>query len=266
MKDIENVRDYPVKKSNDMIQKVMFNLTAQEFDLLQYIVMQIKDTDLEFKPMEISIQKYCEIANIQAVGKNYENIKKSLKGLRDKSVWIEDFDGKGATLIAWIDAPVRIDYGSGTVKLQLSKVWEPYLLELKKRYTVTTMREILPMKSVYGKRMYELLKSYLHNKDDSAYVEFTVDELKKKLLGDQWDKKYHNFKDFNAKVLKPAMRDLEQYGNLQVKMTMERMGRSYRYIYFGVKYKSIEKRMQVAQNEAEYFEQLPGQEEMDISL
>lgn len=254
MKSIEQEREYPVKKSNDMIQKVMFNLTAQEFDLLQYIVMQIRDNDTEFKPIEISIRKYCEIANIPAVGKNYENIKKSLKGLRDKSVWIEDADKKGATLIAWIDAPVRINYGSGTVNLQLSKVWEPYLLELKRRYTVTTLRETLPMKSVYGKRLYELLKSYLHGTDDSKYIEFTVDELKKKLLGEDWDKKYINFKDFNARVLKPAMKDIDKYGKLHVDMTLTRMSRSYKYINFGVMYKNVTKRLEVAQNETEYFE------------
>lgn len=254
MSTVEDTRKYPVKKSNDMIQKVMFNLTTQEFDLLQYIIMQIKDSDLEFKPMEISIRDYCAITNIKVNGKNYENIKKSLKALRDKSVWIEDDDGGGTTLVAWIDAPVRIDYGTGTVRLQLSKTWQPYLLELKKRYTVITLRETLPMKSVYGKRMYELLTSYLYDKNDSAYIEFEVDSLKKKLLGDQWDEKYKNFKDFHAKVLKPAIKDLNDYGNLHVDMTLRKMGRVYRYINFGIRIKSLERRIQTAQNEKKYFE------------
>lgn len=261
MKDIEKVRDYPVKKSNDMVRQVVCMLTAQEFDLLQYIIMQIKDNDMEFKPIEISIKDYCAITNIAVNGKNYENIKKSLKALRDKSAWIDDIDGKGSTLVAWIDAPVRIDYGTGVVRLQLSSFWEPYLLALQEKYTVTTLREMLPMKSVYGKRLYELLMSYLVNKDDSAYIEFTVDELKKKLLGDQWDKKYKDFKNFNLKVLKPAMKDLDQYGNLHVDMTLRRLGRAYKYIYFGVKMKSVERRLESARNEQEYFEQ---QQTMDL--
>lgn len=261
MKDIETVRDYPVKKSNDMVRQVVCMLTAQEFDLLQYIIMQIKDNDMEFKPIEISIKDYCAITNIAVNGKNYENIKKSLKALRDKSAWIDDIDGKGSTLVAWIDAPVRIDYGTGVVRLQLSSFWEPYLLALQEKYTVTTLREMLPMKSVYGKRLYELLMSYLVNKDDSAYIEFTVDELKKKLLGDQWDKKYKEFKNFNLHVLQPAMRDLDQYGNLHVDMTLRRLGRAYKYIYFGVKMKSVERRLESARNEQEYFEQ---QQTMDL--
>lgn len=253
MNEIEKVQDYPVKKSNDMIQKVMFNLTAQEFDLLQYIIMQIKDNDLELKPIEISISKYCEIAGINKTsGKNYNMIKHTLKTLSDKSVWIDIGDNK-EQLVRWTDLPI-IDKDNGTVIVQLSRFWEPYLLALKERYSVTTLRETLPMKSVYGKRMYELLKSYLHGVDDSAYVELTVDELKKKLLGEQWDKKYKEFKNFNLKVLKPAMRDIEEYGQLHVDMTLSRMGRSYKYITFGIMYKSIPKRMQTAQNEAEYFE------------
>lgn len=260
MKDIEKVRDYPVKKSNEMVQKTMAMLSAQEFDLLQYIIMQIKDNDLELKPIEISISKYCEIAGIDKTsGKNYSMIKHTLKTLSDKSVWIDIGDNK-EQLVRWTDLPI-IDKDNGTVIVQLSRFWEPYLIALKERYTVTTLRETLPMKSVYGKRLYELLSSYLVNKDDSAYVEFTVDELKKKLLGDQWDKKYKEFKHFNDKVLKPAMRDLDQYGNLHVDMTLRRLGRAYKYIYFGVKMKSVERKLESAQNEQEYFEQ---QQTMDL--
>lgn len=254
MAAIDNMRDYPIKKSNEMVQKTMFMLTAQEFDLLQYIIMKIKDDDMELKPMEIPIKEYMEIANIPKSGKNYENIKASLKALRDKSVWVEDIDGKGATLVAWIDAPVRIDYGSGVVRLQLSEFWRPYLLELKQRYTVTTLRDVIPMKSVYGKRMYELLTSYLMNDKDSAYVEFELENLKKKLLGDKWNKIYKNFKDFNAKVLKPAMRDLETYGDLDVQMTLRRFGRAYRYIDFAFRKKDANKRLQAGKNAKKYFD------------
>lgn len=258
MVETEKLRDYPIKKSNDMVQKTMFMLTAQEFDLLQYIIMKIKDDDMELKPMEISIREYCKVANISINGQNYDRIKESLKNLRDKSIWIPEYDDKGKlkseTLIAWIDAPVKIDYGTGMVKLQLSEVWRPYLTQLKEKYTVTTLREMLPMKSIYGKRLYELLNSYVMGDRTSYYVEFTVEELKRILLGDKWDKIYKEFKNFNAYVLKPALRDMEKYGNLDVKMTLKRLGRSYKYIYFDIRYKDPLKRNQAYKNSEEFFD------------
>lgn len=252
MSEAEKMRDYPIKKANEMVQKCMFMLTAQEFDLLQYIVMKIKDDVTELKPMEISIKEFCEITNIKYMGgKTYENIKSSLKSLSDKSIWYED--DVQIELVRWINKP-KIQKDTGTVIVQLDEFWTPFLLQLKERYNVTTLRDTLPMKSVYGKRMYELLNSYVMDDKKSYFAEFTVEELKRILLGDKWNKIYKEFKSFNLKVLKPALRDLESYGNLDVEMTLKRFGRSYKYIYFNIKYKDPLERSQAFKNSEEFFD------------
>lgn len=254
MMNVENIRNYPVKKSNDVIQKTMCMLTAQEFDLLQYLIMQIRDEDTEIKEQIIDIKEFCRITGIKEAGDNYKNIKKSLQSLANKSVWTELPLNKGREqLCRWIDDP-WIDKGNGKVCVKLKKYWEPYLLELKKRYTVTTLKETLPMKSVYGKRLYELLNSYLMGQGNSAHIEFSIDELKIKLLGEQWDKKYKEFKNFKLKVLRPALKDLDNYGHLQVSMTLKRVGRSYAYAYFDVEEKAFEKKLAAAKKEQEFFE------------
>ena len=88
-------------------------------------------------------------------------IKKCLKNLADKSVWavIEDktTGAKREKFVRWIDDP-EIEPGKAIVKLK--DYWSPYLLDLKERYTALLIQEMFPMKSIYGKRICELLKSY----------------------------------------------------------------------------------------------------------
>lgn len=254
MADIDKIRYYPVKKSNDLIQKTSFMLSSQEYDLLQYLIMKIKDEDTELKEHEISITEYCSIAGIAPSGSNYENIKASLKSLADKSVWVDFGDGS-QRLVRWIEDPeIWKGDGNGVVKVKLKKIWEPFLLQLKKYYTVITLQDILPMKSVYGKRIYELLNSYLMNRKDSVYVEFTVEELRKKLLGEElWNKKYKLFADFRKNALEPAMKDMEKYGNIDATIEFKRVGRAYKYIIFTAKYKDFTKRIEAGENQEEYF-------------
>lgn len=239
-----DIRNYPIKKSNELIQKVAFGLNAQEFDLLNYIIMKIKDDDTELKPIQFSIREYCAVANIDLDG-NYETIKRSLKGLADKSVWadFEDEQGnrKGKTY-RWIDDP-EVNYGSGIVTIRIKDYWKDFLIELKKRYTVLTLYETLPMRSVYGKRMYELLKSYLMNRVGPVEWEMEIDELKEKLLGkEDAKKKYKEFSNFRKKVIAPAMNDLDLYGDVDAKVKLLKEGRSYKYIRFTISRKNIERR------------------------
>lgn len=248
--DLERKRHYPVHKANKMIQQTSFNLSAQEYDLLQYIVMQIKKGDTELKAQEISISDFCKVANIRESGKNYTNIKKSLKSLADKSVWVELEDR--TQLVRWIEDP-SIEHGSGRIKIQLKKIWEPFLLELKEYYTVTTLQDTLPMKSVYGKRVYELLWSYLVNKK-SAYIEFTIEELKKILLGeDEYLTKYRKFYDFKINVIEPAMADIRAFGNIDVNINYTKLGRSYNSIQFEITIKSAKDRIQSGINAENFF-------------
>lgn len=255
MADVENIRQYPIQKSNEFIQKTSFMLSSQEYDILQYLIMQIKPNDKELKPYIFSIKEFCDVAGISDYGKNYERIKKSLKALADKSIWCDlPLDNKRTRLVRWIEDP-WIDKGNGEIEIELKAYWKPYLLALKEYYTVTTLYDVLPMKSVYGKRMYELLNSYLVN-NQSAYVEFEIDEIKKILLGEEdAKKKYKDTSNFRKKVLDPAMEDLQNFGQLDVKMELKRSGRSYRYVKFYIEPKSGIDKAKSSKNSGDYFQE-----------
>ena len=110
-KDVKNtperkmmeLRNYKVVKSNDLIQKSRFNLSLQEQKIILYLISKVKPEDTELKEYIFEIRDFCKICGLETdSGKNYKDIKQTLKSLRDKSIWITLEDGSETTL-SWID-------------------------------------------------------------------------------------------------------------------------------------------------------------------
>ena len=252
--EIQKIRDYPVMKSNEMIQNTSFLLDKQEYNLLQFIISKIKPEDTEIKPITLSLLEYCNLCNIQSKGSNYDDIKSSLKALADKSVWFKAEDG-GEQLVRWIEDPY-VNKGDGIVKVELKKIWHKHLLELKEYYTRIDMNVIIPMKSIYGKRMYELLMSYLMNPNGTYSKTFELTELKEKMLGkEEAQIKYKDYKNFKAKVIKPALKDIENYGILDIEMKEKKYGKSVGELQFIIKVKDIKERLLAGQLSMNFFEE-----------
>ena len=251
-KEVEkDVRLYPIKKSNLLIQNTVCMLKAQEFDVLQYLIMKIKDDDTEIKPQKFDVAEYCNVANIKASGNNYVRVKESLKSLADKSVWTKFPGSDEEQLVRWIEDP-KIS-ADGEITIQLKKIWEPFLLDLKRRYTVTTLSETLPMKSVYSKRLYEILVSYTIDKKNSNYVEFSVKDLKKLILGKEWNSKYKEFKHFNARVISVAVKEINEFGDITVDVTYVKKGRTTTGIVFETCKKVGDGMVDATLNRRDYF-------------
>ena len=196
-----------VVKANSLIQKSRYKLSLQEQKIILYLISKIMPNDTELKEYKFSIIEFCELCGIdyQQNKQTHAYIKQVIKNLADKSEWIELDEVE--TLIRWI-AKARITKRSGIITIKLDEDLIPYLLELKKNYTKYQLQNIIPMKSKYGIRLYELLKSYLN----LGKVRFSIEELKIRLDSTN----YTNLKDFKRRVLEPALKDIEVYSDLTV--------------------------------------------------
>ena len=100
---ISQEREYKIVKANALIQKSRFNLSVQEQKIVLYLITKIMPEDQELKLYEFKIQEFCQICGIEEDnGKNYINLKKIIKSLRDKSIWLQMENGDETTL-SWID-------------------------------------------------------------------------------------------------------------------------------------------------------------------
>lgn len=220
--EIVEARDYKVVKGNEIIQKARYDLGLAEIKAFSFILSKIKPTDKVFTEYTFTINEYCKVLGIETNnGKNIQTVKKSLKGLVDKSFFLTLEDGTETT-ISWLNK-IWIDKGSGKIRVRLDDDLQKYVTGLYTNYTQYELLCTLPMRSTYSIRIYELLKSYAFTKRHK----FKLEELKHSLGCEH----YKRFPDFRRKVLEIAVKEINLFTDLEV---------SWQPITFGRKVVEVE--------------------------
>lgn len=223
-------RNNLVVKSNTIIQKGRYRLSAQEQKLLLYIISKIKPTDKEFKTIVLSLKQICKVCGITYNSKNYINFRNSISSLSDKGFWIDM--GKEELFFRWLH-PIRIDKERNTIEIRLDDNLLPYLIELKNNFTAFELENVLLFQSKYSIRLYEILKSYSHKGE----IVFPIGELRK-MLGIK-PEQYKEYKEFNRNVLSVAMKEIREYSELWVEMKPIRVNKKIVEICFEISIKDI---------------------------
>lgn len=207
--EIERARNALIVKSNDLIQKSRFDLSAVQQKVVLYLISQIKPYDEEFKLYEFSIQDFCDVCGIdKESGGNYSVLKKAIKEIADKSIWITLPDGK-ETLVRWIEKPY-IDKNSGTIKIKIDEDMRPYLLQIGENFTKYELIWTVQFKSKYSIRLYEFIKS-IHYYELATYEKiYSLEELRKLMGAEETNK---DWKNFRVRVLEPAINEINTYSN-----------------------------------------------------
>lgn len=244
--EILKCRDYLVVKSNDLVQKSRFELSLTEQKTIAFICSMIKPIEaidrakgvpfqLEY---DFKISDYCKVCGIDYNnGKNYIEVKATLKRLRDRSMWLTMPNGS-ESLVGWL-AKVNTDKRYGVAKIKLDEDLVPYLFDLGQKFTQYQLYNILAMKSAFSVRIYELMKSYAFQKTKT----FEIDELKKLLMVEDV-KSYKNFKDFRKKVLEIAEKEINELTDITISYETITKGRKVVKIKFDIALKDTMERWQ----------------------
>ena len=215
------VKDQRVIKSNDLIQKSRFDLSLQEQKIILYLISQITPYDEEFKLYEFSIIDFCKICGIDHTsGGNYADLKRAIKEISDKSIWIQ-IDEDQETLLRWIEKPY-LNKRSGTIRIRLDEDMKPYLLQLKKNFTSYELIFTLRFRSKYSTRLFELISS-IHYKTLETYSrQYTIEELRR-LMGAE---NYKTWQSFKERALIPAVNEINRYSDKNLSYDVIKRGRS----------------------------------------
>lgn len=236
---IETTREYLVVKSNTLVQKSRYELSLAEQKTIAFICALIKPINavdrakgvpfqLEY---DFNIRDYCKVCGFDYdAGKNYADVKATLKKLRDRSMWLELPDGSETT-VGWL-AKATTNKRSGIAKIKIDEDLVPYLFDLGQKFTQYQLYNILAFKSAFSVRIYELLKSYAWNKSKT----FDIEELKL-LLGVENVKSYKEFAPFRQKVLEVAEREINELSDLHISFETITKGRKVTGIKFYIKQK-----------------------------
>lgn len=246
-------RQMEVYKRNDLIQQARYSLSVEEQRIILYCISKIKPDDTYLNEYKFSISDFYALCGL--TDKNYTHLKHKLKGLSDKSWWAEIDDQGTESLLRWFTT-LRTNKGNGQVTVKFHEDMFPFLLDLQRQaiaqgmfYTHYQLQYILPMKSKYSIRLYELLKSYqLNNK--RWY--FDIDDIKRRLECSH----YQNFKDFRKYVLEISMREINEFSDINVEYETEKEGYRIRYITFYMKKKT---RDELLETKRDIRDELDGQ-------
>ena len=229
-----------VVKANELIQKSRFDLSLQQQKIILYLISQITPADKEFKCYEFSVIDFCNVCGIDYnAGDKYRDIKRAIKDIADKSIWIKTQEDE-ETFLWWVEKPY-INKNSGTIKIRLDEDMKPYLLQLKSNFTQYELIYTLQFKSKYTIRLYELIKS-IHYRELEEYKRvFKTENLKELLNGE----KYTEYRDFKKRVLLPSVKEINEHSDKELSINEIKKGKKTEYIEIVVKTKSIDDRLKL---------------------
>jgi len=232
-KQLTDAQNQIVSKSNELIQNVRFDLSAQEQKIIAYMVSKIKPTDTALNYVPFRLSDFLALGGATektlAGGSAKDYLKTTLKSLRDKSFYITREDGK-EVLCAWLHK-VMLDYDGNMVMLRFDEDLMPYLVGLSGRFTHYEVFYILQMTSGYSIRLYELLKSEEWLNKPVLYM---TEELKR-LFGVENVKTYKNTGDFCIKILDRAVKEINELADIKVRYKRITKGRKITHLQFFIK-------------------------------
>lgn len=200
--------------------------SGQELDLIEKRLLlvamsRISKSDTELLAHRISVTELAPFFG----GDPWRAAQKAAKGLLKRVVYIQGDDGgftafQWTTLARYVPAS-RSEDGSSYLEIRLNEQLAPFLLELKERFNVIPLLELLPMASVNSQRLYEVL---WHDsfKGKKQFLTYDLEQLRfqlglrtsQEVKGKEvWVEKYASWRDFQ-KVLKRAQADFVDHGSL----------------------------------------------------
>jgi len=205
-------REQYVAKSNDLIRKSRYSLTAQQQKIILYIISKIKPDDDISTHYILNIKELAEACGIKLTGTGYyySDLKQDIKSLTKRDWAILD-DGTQLTM-SWL-GDAKMVKGDTQIEVWFNENMKDYLFDLKKRYTLYRLEKVLVFKGKYAIRLYEILRSNISKKDldegmfEDKDVTITIKEFRD--LFDLKDK-YTRWVDIDRYIVKPAIAEINE--------------------------------------------------------
>lgn len=214
-----------VVKSNSLIYAShALNIVEQRLILLSIITARQHSKPINsIDPIEIEIKDYIDMFGTKFGGSMYEYLKESAINLYKKELKIESHDEKSnpkITLTRWVSSVSYID-NEARIELRFSPEIVPEISALEKRFTSYYIEDIRLLTSSYALRLYELIIAWRSTKQTKVYelAEF------RSMLGVE-PHQYQSSSNFKARVLDPAVSQINERTNLKIEVTAHKRGRT----------------------------------------
>ena len=162
-----------------------------------------------------------------SLGDSYKELKDAALRLKRREVRVtQEPDGKGKTKVmitGWVQTIIYVE-GEGRIELRFSKDMLPYLTDLQREFTRYSLADVAKMSSVYGVRLYKLLVQ-----QPGGRREIALSDLRNWL---QLEGRYQSIKDLKARVILPAVEQINEHSPLAVRWDQRKTGRRVTHLVF----------------------------------
>ena len=220
-----------VRKSEVLIQS-RYDLNSLPMKFITAIISALKPSDETDRRYIFKVRDFIELIN-EDYSNIYKYVKEAVKELLQKPLEIQTEDGW--IMANWISS-AEYKEGEGTITFLIDPVLRPYLLEAKERFLIYSLHNILPLKSKYSMRMYELLRDWYNQEQryrkNIVKVEKIIElEWLRKTLKLPESYKYNDFKRF---ILQKAQKELRKHTDIEFDFEEIKTGRKITHIKFKI--------------------------------
>jgi hypothetical protein len=213
-----------IVKSDDLINAV-YDLTLQEQRIILIMISMINPLeDMDFRLFKLPVSVFQKLIGSDGKG-YYQELQDVAEKMMKRTIHIPHPSDEGWLKVNWL-ASCEYLPDSGCIELEISDKLKPYLLDLKSKYTKYHLNNILPLRSGYSIRIYELLKQF----QKIGERRMTIQELRE-TLGISKDQ-YRLYGHFKSKVLVKAQRELSAKTDISFTYKEIKRGRKIESILF----------------------------------
>jgi plasmid replication initiation protein len=203
-----------VTKSNYLVE-ASYNLSLQEQRLILACLSRVDPRSEIPKKVTISVSDYADMMQMDTKNAHRE-LRKAADKLYDRSIVVSD--PEKTQEFRWIQSKAFYHKGEGKASFTWSDDVLVYISQLGRCFTSYQLTNVARFNSSYAIRLYELLMQFISTRDRKI----NLDDFKSLFnLSD----KYPLFRDLNKWVIKPAVKEINKFSNLDVFYTTVKKGR-----------------------------------------
>ena len=212
-----------VVKANKLIE-ASYYLTLNEQRLILLAITKVRRDSALYTHDEFVISAEDWVSTFQVEPKNaYRDLQAISRQLFERYITIENTRGN-PLMTRWISS---IEYLAKDGKLVITFAQNilPFLTVLEKEFTKYRLEFVSKMTSIYAVRLYELLVQW----NSTGTREIELDWLKKTF---QITETYAEIRNFKARVIEPAITQINSHSDLTVSYTQRKTGRLVTHFTF----------------------------------
>jgi len=216
-------------KKSEFIVKARYKLNPLAIKFISTIIGNLKQTDEYNQEYVFKINEFKELTG-QKTNRIYELLDEATEELLNNPLKIPKEDG-GFFKANWVS---DADYqkGSGVISFTISPKLRPYLIEAQQRYLKYKLENILPLKSGYSIRMYEILKDYYNTQSRYGNKVEKIIEVSKLREILEIPKSYQYSSHLKQRILEKSKQELKDHTDIIFNYEEIKTGRKVTHLKF----------------------------------